>query len=99
LIPVAVLSFVYYAYQVVKAWRTLKNKPKLSKKQLFSRFNLAIAVIFACYFGLSILWELDGKGQDGFSMLLPVFLFCVALCGVALYRELGDLPDDFEGDS
>jgi hypothetical protein len=29
--------------------------------------------------------------------LIPVLLACVALCGFALYRELGDLEDDFEG--
>ncbi|MEX3924790.1 hypothetical protein AB4Y36_12270 [Paraburkholderia sp. BR10936] len=97
LIPVFLFAFVFFAYQMIKANRSLTGKPRLSRGQLFSRFYAAVFVLFVSYFGLSILWEMKGNGGEAFGMFLPVFLFCVVLCAVALYREIGDLPDDFEG--
>lgn len=99
LIPVVLFGVVFFIYQVIKARRALAGKATLSRKQLFSRFYLAVFVLFVSYFGFSILWEMSGNGVEAFGMFLPVFLFCVVLCAVALYRELGDLPDDFEGNS
>ncbi|CAG9267572.1 hypothetical protein C7402_10834 [Paraburkholderia unamae] len=95
LVPLGALLLVAFIYQIVKARRIMKGKPQLSRGQLFSRFYLAVGLLFFAYFGISILWELKGNGDEGFAMLLPVFLFCGALCGVALYKELGDLEDDF----
>jgi hypothetical protein len=99
LIPVILYGVVFFFYQVIKARRTLAGKPKLSRKQLFFRFYLSVFVLFVSYFGFSMLWEMGGNGVEAFGMFLPVFLFCVVLCAVALYRELSDLPDDFEGSS
>lgn len=99
LIPLVVLIIAYVVYQTIKERRILMGKAQLSKQQLFFRFYLAIAFLFAAYFGLSIYWEWRGSGTEAFGMLFPVFLFCAALCGFALYRELGDLDDDFEGNS
>jgi hypothetical protein len=97
LIPVFLFCAVFFIYQVIKARRTLNGKARLSRKQLFSRFYLAIFTLFIFYFAFSILWEINGKGEEAFGMLVPIFLFCVVLCSIALYRELSDLPDDFEG--
>ncbi|MFP6561946.1 hypothetical protein WJ542_27135 [Paraburkholderia sp. B3] len=86
-----------YVYQTIKARRILRGAPQLSRGKLFFRFYMAVLFLFLSYFGISIALELHGKGVEAFSMLIPVLLACVALCGFALYRELGDLEDDFEG--
>ncbi|NML34845.1 hypothetical protein [Paraburkholderia antibiotica] len=95
LVPLGVLVAVIFLYQTLKARRLLAGKAPLTRSQLFLRFYLSVIVLIIIYFGLSIVWELHGNGQEAFGMLLPILLFCVALCGIALYRELGDLPDDF----
>ncbi|MGF6264051.1 hypothetical protein [Paraburkholderia youngii] len=97
LIPLSVLVAVFFIYQVIKARRILKGAPKLSRSALFGRFYLAAFGLLVAYFGISIAWEMNGKGEEAFSILIPVLLFCVVLCGVALYKELGDLDEDFEG--
>jgi hypothetical protein len=99
LMPLVVLIIVYVVYQTIKERRILVGKERLSKRQLFFRFYLAAVVLFAAYFGIAIYWEWRGGGTEAFGLLFPVFLFCVALCGFALYRELGDFDDDFEKNS
>lgn len=96
LIPLAALTAIYFAYQTIKARRMLLKRPPFTKSQLFFRFYLTIALLFFSYFGLSIFWEWRGHGDEAFSMLIPVFLICGVLSGVVLYRELRDLPEDFE---
>lgn len=97
LIPLIFLCVAFFIYQTIKANRKLSGKARLSRRQLFFRFYSAIFALFVSYFIFSISWEVNGNGVEAFGMLLPVLLFCVVLCAVALYRELSDLPDDFEG--
>lgn len=96
LIPLAAAVIVYFIYQTIKARRMILGRSLLTKAQLFLRFYLAIGFLIVFYFGFSIFWQLRGHGDEAFSILIPIVLICGVICGVVLYRELGDLPEDFE---